>query len=233
MIQLLLIEDDADLTCLIQKTLTDVIGGYEVRTAKDGEEGLLLLSAETPDIIITDIDMPVMDGIEMVRKIRLRNNDIPILFITGKIGYKDINLGYAAGGNMYIKKPVFPHELDAHIKGLLKGQNNQPATIYRIGKYTFDAARYYLEYNAQKQSLSKTESQLLALLCENRGNVVDRHNIVKSIWGEKVDYQSASRSLDVFINSLRHYLSQDTSVSIRTIKKVGIMLIDKYLRSVE
>ena len=233
MIKLLFVEDDPDMSFLVEQVLTNDVGGYEVKTAKNGKEGLRLLSAETPDIIVTDIDMPVMNGIEMVKKIRLTNKHIPILFLTGKAGSDEIDLSYAAGGSMYIKKPVKPKELNAHIKGVLNSQHdqhdqlgNENKTAYRIGKYTFDAKRYCLEHNGQTQNISKTDAQMLALLCENRGSVLDKHDVVTKFWGDNVAYRFTSRRLDVVLCRLRRYLSQDTSISIKTIRGVGVMLTD-------
>lgn len=227
MIKLLLIEDDVNLGYIIQSSLEHIIGGYEVCIANNGQEGLEALSKTTPDIIVSDIDMPVMDGIEMVKKIRAANNNIPIFFATGKNSPKDVTEGYAAGVNNYIKKPFSPEELDAHIKALLTTlkqnlSDKNKEKIYKIGKYIFNPGHYYLEYEAERQKLSSRESQILVLFCENIGNVVPRNEILMKYWGAN-DY-FPSRSLDVFISKIRGYLSKDTSVSIKNIKGVGLML---------
>jgi len=226
MIKLLLIEDDVNLGYIIKSSLEEVIGGYEVFMATNGLEGLNALSDISPDIIVSDVDMPILDGIEMVKKIRLTDHHIPIIFASSKSTSKDVTLGYSAGVNNYIKKPFLPEELDAHIKALLNLNQKQSAkkedSKYSIGKYIFDPKHYCIEYDSKKQRLSLRESQLLTLLCENMGEVVHRDDILIKYWGAN-DYFT-SRSLDVFISKIRNYLSNDTSVSIKNIKGVGIIL---------
>lgn len=119
MIKLLLIEDDKNLCYIIKSNLEEILGGYEVITAANGEEGLLALKEQKADIIVSDVDMPVLNGIEMVKKIRQFNTEIPILFATGKTSSKDVLAGYGSGADNYIKKPFLPEELDAHIHALL------------------------------------------------------------------------------------------------------------------
>ncbi len=118
MIKLLLVEDDANLCYIIRGGLEDMIGGYEVMTASNGEEGLKIWKEQHLDIIISDIEMPVMDGYEMVRRIRETDGFIPIVFTSGRVSPKDVVKGYELGVNNYIKKPFLAEELDAHIGAL-------------------------------------------------------------------------------------------------------------------
>lgn len=224
MIKLLLIEDDANLGYIIKSSLEEIIGGYEVYTAINGLRGLDMLSQTDPDIIVSDIDMPILDGIEMVKKIRSSNNHIPIILATSKLSSKDVTMGYSVGADNYIKKPFLPEELDAHIKALIRLKNPAKTNEYKfkIGKYLFDTKLYHIECDSIKQRLSLRESQLLTMLCENMGKVVQRDEILTKYWGNN-DYFT-SRSLDVFISKIRNYLSKDTSVSIKNIKGVGFIL---------
>lgn len=128
MIKLLLVEDDKNLSYIVQSGLQDIIGGYEVITACNGEEGLEAWKAHRPDIIISDIDMPVMDGFEMVRRIRATDEDTPILFASALTSPKDVRKGYDIGVNNYVKKPFIPDELDAHLHAILKMKEVRPAT---------------------------------------------------------------------------------------------------------
>ena len=105
MIKLLLVEDDVNLCYIVQAGLQDVIGGYEVITAGNGLEGLHAWEEHKPDIIISDIDMPEMDGFEMVRRIRETDGDTPILFASAMTSPKDVKHGYELGVNNYVKKP--------------------------------------------------------------------------------------------------------------------------------
>lgn len=120
MIKLLLVEDDANLSYIVKSGLQDLIGGYEVVTAANGKEGLKAWEEFQPDIIISDIDMPVMDGYEMVRRIRETDGDTPVLFASALVLPSDVKKGYEIGANNYVKKPFVPDEMDAHIHAILK-----------------------------------------------------------------------------------------------------------------
>lgn len=226
MIKLLLIEDDINLSFIIKSNLEEILGGYEIVTATNGEEGIQALKEYTPDIIVSDIDMPVLDGIEMVKRIRQVDKNMPILFATGKSTTKDVVAGYGSGADNYIKKPFLPEELDAHIKALLNLKRGQARilnkTVYQIGHCIFDPSLYLIKKPNDEKKLTAREAKILALLCENKGEVVFREDILTQVWGTN-DYFT-SRSLDVFISKLRSYLSEESSVSISNIKGVGLVI---------
>ena len=227
-IKLLLIEDDINLAYIIKSSLEDVFKGYEVSIAYNGEEGLNQLKLFTPDIIVSDIEMPVLNGLEMLQKIRQTNLDLPVIFATSRIAPNDVIRGYETGTDNYIKKPYTPEELDAHIKTLINLKNNSRLrfknAIQKMGKYyIFDPKNFTLTYNdSEKRMLTAKESQVLSLLLEHRGEIVKRDDILKTFWQESDSF--TSRSLDVFITKLRRYLSQDASISIKNIKAVGLIL---------
>ena len=226
MIKLLLIEDDKDFAYIMKNSLEEITGGYEVSIAANGKEGLVLLDAVCPDIIVSDIKMPEMDGLDMVKKIRQTDKEILIAFATGKVSAKDVAAGYKAGVNNYIKKPFLPEELDAHIKALLNLRNETKVrikkTLHSIGKYQFDPKNLSLLYGSEKQSFTVREAQILKLLVENIGEIVKRETILLNLWGFKDPY--TSRSLDVFIAKIRRYLSKDPSVRITNVRGVGLIL---------
>jgi DNA-binding response OmpR family regulator len=228
MIKLLLIEDDTNLSYIIKSGLEEITGGYEVKTAANGAEGLVLWEKFHPDIIVSDIEMPVMSGLEMVRKIRQIDREIPVVFITGKIASKDVIAGYEAGADNYIKKPFMPEELDVHIKTLINLKINSKLrkknAIHRIGKYTFDPKNLTLTYDdSERRTLTTKESQILELLVGHKGEIVKRGDMLEMFW-ENTDIVFASRSLDVFICKLRQYLKKDAAVSIINVKTIGLIL---------
>ncbi|MDR3339900.1 MAG: response regulator transcription factor [Candidatus Symbiothrix sp.] len=226
MIKLLLIEDDTNLSYIIKSSLEEIIGEYEVSIAANGAEGLSMLKTVCPDIIVSDIEMPGMNGLDMVKKIRQTDAGIPILFATGKVSPKDVINGYGAGGNYYVKKPFLPEELDAHIKSLINLRTDTKVRIKKslrqIGNYLFDTKNNCLTDGLKRQKLTSRESQILELLLENKGKVVRRDDILLKFW-EKNDFYT-SRSLDVFINNIRSYLSNDDTIIIKNIKKVGLLM---------
>lgn len=229
MIKLLLVEDDANLNYIIQGGLEDMIGGYEVQTASNGEEGIHLWREWKPDVIVSDIEMPVMDGYEMVKRIRKVDGVIPILFTSGRISPKDVVKGYELGVNNYIKKPFLAEELNAHITALLRLTNGirscDVSSVYAIGYlYEFDAGQAILrQKNGEEKTLTEREAHLMRMLCEHKGEVVKREMILSQLWNTDDDY-FASRSLDVFVSRLRKLLSEDDSVQIKTVKGVGLVL---------
>lgn len=231
-IKLLLVEDDANLCYIIQGGLEDMIGGYQVLTASNGEEGLDVWKAQQPDVIVADIEMPVMDGYEMVRRIREQDEHVPILFTSGRVSPKDVVKGYELGVNNYVKKPFLAEELHAHITALLKltrGVSAQKEVReVPIGKlFSFDTVRgVWKQKGGEERILTVREADLLRMLCEHKGQVVRREVILSRLWNTEEDY-FASRSLDVFVSRLRKLLAADDTVELRTVKGVGLMLEEK------
>ncbi|MDR3338711.1 MAG: response regulator transcription factor [Candidatus Symbiothrix sp.] len=225
MIKLLLIEDDANLSYIIKNSLEEIVGDYEVSIATNGEEGFFMLETVRPDIIVSDIEMPVLNGWDMVKKIRQTDTEIPIIFATAKISFKDVINGYDIGGNNYIKKPFSPEELDAHIQSLIHLKSQKKLYLqrssYQIGKYIFTPQNNLLAYDSTIQKLTTRESQILELFVKNKDEVLERKDILMHFW--KTNNTASSRSLDVFITKLRVYLSKDNSVSISNIRGVGLI----------
>ena len=229
MIRLLLVEDDANLCYIVQAGLQDIIGGYEVIVATNGKEGYEVWKEQKPDIIISDIDMPVMNGFQMVEKIRETDGDTPILFASALTSPKDVRKGYDIGVNNYIKKPFVPDELDAHLHAILKMKEGKKSRneedICRFGHYTLNAKHATLLDNKRNKQFSLTvrEAQILQVLAENIGEVVRRDAILNRFWNTEDDY-FASRSLDVFINKLRKLFTDDSSIEIVTKRGTGLLL---------
>lgn len=232
MIKLLLVEDDVNLCYIVQAGLQDVIGGYEVITAGNGLEGLHAWEEHKPDIIISDIDMPEMDGFEMVRRIRETDGDTPILFASAMTSPKDVKHGYELGVNNYVKKPFIADELDAHMKAVLKmtqGTHTRTETGFcKFGSYTLDTEHGTLrnDRTGQRQTLTATETKLLQILAQNKNETVRREAILSRCWNTEDDY-FASRSLDVFVSKLRKLFEADADIEIKTVRGVGLMLVAK------
>lgn len=231
MTRVLLVEDDKNLSFILKSSLEQMIGGYDVLSVANGKDGLDMLTKENFDVIVSDVEMPVMDGVTMVQHIRKNHPSLAIIFITGLTTARDVINGYQAGADFYIKKPFLPEELDAHIQAVLRMRHNTQAespagndedTIFTIGKYSFDPTQNLLIFENEQHNLTAKESKILEMLCREKGKVVSRENILNEIWGNSDFY--SSRSLDVFITKLRKYLSKDTNVSLNVLKGVGICL---------
>ena len=230
MVKLLLVEDDASLAYIEKTGLEDIIGGYDVTTAANGKEGLQAWQQIHPDVIISDIDMPVMNGFEMVERIRETDGDVIIIFTSALTSPNDVKAGYRLGINNYVKKPFVPEELDAHIQALMKmrgGAKTQKETNhYKLGKYTLDADHATLRDDETdiSQTITQREAQILHLLAENQNHVVRREAILSRFWNTEDDY-FASRSLDVFVNKLRKLLSDEPRITLKTVRGVGLQLL--------
>ena len=230
MVKLLLVEDDASLAYIEKTGLEAIIGGYDVTTAANGKEGLQAWQQIHPDVIISDIDMPVMNGFEMVERIRETDGDVIIIFTSALTSPNDVKAGYRLGINNYVKKPFVPEELDAHIQALMKmrgGAKTQKETNhYKLGKYTLDADHATLRDDETdiSQTITQREAQILQLLAENQNHVVRREAILSRFWNTEDDY-FASRSLDVFVNKLRKLLSDEPRVQLKTVRGIGLQLL--------
>ena len=233
MIRVLLVEDDKNLCFILKSSLEQMIGGYEVTAALNGKEGLELLEQRPFDVIVSDVEMPVMDGMTMVQHIRRRYPRLAVIFITGLTTARDVINGYQSGADFYIKKPFLPEELNAHIQAVLKIKQSAPApqTVdvhaeegYAIGSYRFLPLQHLLCHGTEHQALTPKEAKILEMLCRRKGQVVQRDDILTAVW-ETADFYS-SRSLDVFITKLRKYLSQDSTVTLKSLKGVGVCLED-------
>jgi DNA-binding response OmpR family regulator len=224
MIRLLFVEDDANMCYIIKSSLEEIVGGYEVTAAGDGMQGLEMFTQHKPDVIVSDIEMPKMDGYEMVRTIRRIDKDIPIIFATAKGKPSEVGTGYDAGVDMYIKKPFAPEEIDRHVRSLmhLKALRKDNPVKYEIGIYTFDSENFVLTNGANKHTLTAIEAKILKILCENKGAVVKREQILKLVWHD--DHRYISNSLNVFIYKLRRYFADDKTIRITSLKGVGLIL---------
>jgi len=224
-IKLLYVEDDASFTYVVKGSL-ELIGIYHIETAGNGKEGLDAYYLFKPDIIVADIEMPVMDGMEMVSQIRRTDQVIPIMFATGYTNARYVVDGYKLNVDNFIKKPYLPEELNAHIQAVLKRSHvlldtNIANSIY-LGNYVFNTNQQYLQCKNIKYKLTTRGTKILYKLYENKGCVVNRSDLLEDLWG--INDFFTSRSLDVYINTLRKFLSLDPKVNIETIRGKGLAL---------
>ncbi len=227
MIKLLLVEDDEMLGFIIKEGM-ELIGEYDVMWVNNGEKGLEAFKSYKPDVIVSDVEMPVMSGLEFVRKVREIDQDTPIILETCVSSSKTILEAYAIGIDNYIKKPFLPDELDAYIQGLLRRMNlvadkkKEDSNIITLGDIEFNTILQTLDTPEGIINLSLREATLLELLYRNLNQLVTKEIIAETIWGGEKYF--TQQRLDVFIYSMRKYLSSDSRVQIRTMRSVGYML---------
>lgn len=223
--KLLLVEDDLNLGFVIQDTLR--MEGFKVHLCKDGKEGLLQFNKEGYDLCLFDVMMPKKDGFSLAEDIRKINADIPIVFLTAKGLAEDKIKGLKLGADDYITKPFSSEELILRIKAILKRnpkfrEDARVKSRYNVGRYVFDFANYELQLDGGKRKLTKKEAELLKVLAEHQGQVIEREILANMIWGD--DSYFVGRSMDVFITKLRKYLSDDPAIAITNVHGVGFRL---------
>lgn len=229
-IRLLIVEDDQSFAYIVRFGLQR-IGGYEILVAGNGKEGYEMWREHRPDIIMADVEMPVMNGYEMVAKIRETDPYIPIVFTSSYAEPHDVVKGYEFGASNYVKKPCVPEELDCHLRALIKLSAQQPIRneerVMALGKYTYDPKHAVLktEDGTEDVGLTNYENTILEVLCKNKGEIVEREIIMDMIWHDTDFY--ASRRLDAQLNKLRDKLGKgDSSIRIMTIRGVGLRMTD-------
>jgi DNA-binding response OmpR family regulator len=220
---ILLAEDDLNLGVLLVDFLETE--GYVVKLCKDGEIALKVFQNQSFDICLLDVMMPNMDGFTLAKEIKLKNKNIPIIFITAKSLKEDKLIGYDLGADDYITKPFDEEELLWKIKAVIRrvpeSKNNIKQDIISIGKYEFDFNNQSLTINGKTQRITEKESDILNYLSQHRNHVIKREAMLKELWGEN-DY-FLGRSLDVFISKMRRYLKEDSTITIENVFGVGFI----------
>ena len=219
-IRILLVDDDRQNSEFLRKFLE--VEGYEVSYAENGGKGWETFSAIRPDLVLLDVNMPVMNGFELAQLIREQDRDVLIFFLTDRTEKADRLKGFDLKGNDYIPKPFYPEELIAKIKERFEHHKSAPSTRMAIGQTIFDRNLSTIEIDGVVQHLSARQSEILTILAQNIGLTVERDIILQSVWGN--DSYANSLALNVQITYLRKMLDPDTSISIVSLKKRGYRL---------
>ncbi|MCB9189102.1 MAG: response regulator transcription factor [Flavobacteriales bacterium] len=221
-IKILLVEDDLNLGFVIQDNLKQA--GYKVHLSQDGKEGLNAFNEGDFQLCLFDVMLPKKDGFSLAEDVRKVNSEMPIIFLTAKSQTEDKIKGFKAGADDYITKPFSMDELLLRIEALLKrsGSLLKSRDVHQLGEYQFNVNNYTLDHKGELKKLTKKEADILKILAEQKGKVVERELILNMVWGD--DSYFNGRSLDVFITKLRKYLKEDPSISINNIHGVGFSL---------
>lgn len=223
--KLLLVEDDANLGTLLAEYLR--VKGFDVELRSDGAAGLKAYSQGGFDLLLLDVMMPVKDGFTLAREIRLKDQQVPIIFLTAKSMKQDTIQGFQSGADDYLTKPFSMEELVLRVQAVLKrakgpaGAQDQPQS-YALGSYMFDVRKQLLARGGAEKKLTTKESELLRLLCLHRNGLLERRLALREIWGD--DNYFNGRSMDVYIAKLRKYLKDDPEVEIINIHGQGFRL---------
>lgn len=218
---ILIVEDDA----AVREALERALGfeGYEIETARDGAVALSMLRNHSYDLIVLDVMMPHLDGLETCRRIRAGGDDVPILMLTARTAVDDRVEGLDAGADDYVAKPFALDELLARIRALLRRSAGDVSHVIKVGDLVIDPGARTATRSGREMNLTKTEFDLLHLLSLTPGIVLDRGRIYDEIWG--IDFATTSNSLDVYIGYLRRKTEVDGEPRIiQTVRGVGYVL---------
>lgn len=219
--RILVIDDDKKISSMMKRGLT--FEGYEVEVANNGREGLMQILEQTPDLVILDVMMPGIDGLEVCRRLRKEGN-IPILMVTGRDSVADRVEGLETGADDYLVKPFAFEELVARVKALLRRADpNMETDFIHFADLTLNLASRSAVRNGRQIDLSTTEFNLLELFMRNPERVLSRDLIMERVWD--FNFQGESNVLEVYVGYLRNKLEkQNEQRLIHTVRGAGYVM---------
>src|SRR3954454_8696392 len=199
--RVLIVEDDVDIADVLRRSLRNE--GYEVKTSADGVEALDVAAGFFPDLVVLDLGLPGLDGIEVCRRLRL-DGDVPILMLTARAETEDRVAGLDSGADDYLVKPFERQELLARIRALLRRRPPRGAASLTVGDLQLNPDTREVRRGEREIELTNREFELLEFLMRNERLVVSRERLLDEVWG--YDPMAATNTIDVFISNLRRKL---------------------------
>ena len=224
---ILIIDDEKDLVELVRYNLVEK-EGYDVISANDGPSGLEIAQKHKVDLIVLDLMMPGMDGLEVCRRLRAdaRTSRVPLIMLTAKATEADRIVGLELGADDYITKPFSPRELVARVKAILRRTAAQadPTDIVRHGDLSIDLTRHEVTVGGKPIALTATEFRILHFLATKPGRVLSRDDIIDAALGR--DANVFDRTIDVHITAIRRKLGSTGAERIETVRGFGYKFRD-------
>jgi DNA-binding response OmpR family regulator len=224
--RILLVEDDRDIAELVRRYLTRA--GFSVKVLTSGGEALTALMTHPPDVLILDLMLPQIDGLELCRAVRAnpRTGAMPIIMLTAKSEESDRIVGLELGADDYVAKPFSPNELVARVRALLRRSTREPTPPLPVtyGPIVLDAERHTVAVNGSPATLTAKEFLFLSYLLAHRGRVLSRDTLLTDVWG--YTYTGGTRTVDVHVRRLREKLPP-LAEALVTIKQFGYKLLEE------
>jgi two-component system, OmpR family, response regulator len=223
-IRALVVDDEATLSDLLQMALR--YEGWDVRTASGGQQALKVAREFTPDVVVLDIMMPDLDGLEVLRRMRADGRDVPVLFLTAKDSVDDRVTGLTAGGDDYVTKPFSLEEVIARLRGLIRrshialGAAENPEL--QVGDLVLNEESYEVRRGDTDIELTATEFELLRFLMRNPRRVVSKAQILDRVWS--YDFGGRASIVEIYISYLRKKIDTLGDPMIHTVRGVGYMI---------
>jgi two-component system OmpR family response regulator len=221
--KVLVIDDEPGVRELISEALS--ISEITAVQAADGLEALSFLRRERFDLLILDINMPKLDGLALLEKLRTEGMSVPVLMLSARADKADINQGLRIGADDYLTKPFSIEELVLRVKAIMRRSKGETVEVKVLtcGPISMDFSKYSVKLNDQVVDLSPTEFKLLEQLILNRGNVVTKETLLSEVW--EIDFKSSSTVVDTYISYLRKKLHIDGFDGIKTVRGIGFQIV--------
>ncbi len=222
--QILIVDDEPKITRLVRDYLTDA--GFAVSVARDGREALMRARTERPDLIVLDLGLPGLDGLDVTRALR-RDAGVPIIMLTARAAEADRVVGLELGADDYVTKPFSPRELVARVRAVLRRHEvNAGSELLRAADLSLDVPRMRVEAGGRRIALTPTEFALLEALARQPGRVFTRSQLLDAIHG--VAFESYERAIDAHVKNIRRKLEPDPRRPryLLTVYGVGYRLAD-------
>ncbi|WP_413354926.1 response regulator transcription factor [Microbacterium sp. 1P06AB] len=219
-VRVLVVEDEANLSDLLRMALQNE--GWDARTAANGQEALNLVREFAPDLLVLDIMMPGIDGMEVLKRLRTAGNDVPVLFLTAKDAVEDRIAGISAGGDDYLTKPFNLEEVVVRLRGMARRHVAAAAaadSLLRVGDLTLDEETYEVARGGTAIALTAKEFDLLRYLMQNQRRVLTRAQILDQVWS--YDFGGTSSVVEIYISYLRKKIDTLGEPLIHTVRGVG------------
>lgn len=219
---IMIVDDEVGVRELLRDTLK--IAGFETVEADNGMSALTVLRSHKPELIIIDINMPLMDGFELVERLRGTGDLVPVLMLTARNDQQDISRGLRIGADDYVVKPFGLEELILRVKAILRRSKKSVdiARTLKCGPITLDEELHKVTFNNDEINLSPTEFRLLQMLMEKKGRVLSKVLLLDEVWG--ITFESESTVVDTYISYLRKKLHCDGFEGIKTVRGVGFQI---------
>jgi two-component system response regulator MprA len=220
--RVLIVEDDADIADVLRRSLRNE--GYEVRASADGNEALDVAAGFVPDLVVLDLGLPGLDGLEVCRRLR-SDGDVPILMLTARAETSDRVTGLDSGADDYLVKPFERKELLARIRALLRRRPPRGTASLQVGDLQLNPDTREVRRGEREIELTNREFELLEFLMRNERLVVSRERLLDEVWG--YDPTAATNTIDVFISNLRRKIESDEEPRLLHTKRgAGYVLKD-------
>lgn len=221
---ILIVDDEVG----VRELLTDALGlaGFDTLEAKDGMSALTLIRKNKPDLLIIDINMPIMDGFELLERVRSSKNQVPAIMLTARKDRTDISRGLRLGADDYVTKPFGLEELLLRVRAILR--RSQPVSeefsILTCGPISLNEETYEVFLDEEQVELSKTEFRLLQHLLLNKGRVLTKSSLLSAVWD--IDFDSDTGVVDTYISYLRRKFHSENFEGIKTVRGIGFQIIE-------